>query len=171
MRSHREGGCSEPSGLPDAPGVPPGARVGIGATDTPPPPRLAGLNAVCCVLGSAQGAWRARASGGPPWGWGCSSWVLPHAPSGSRTSWDLPGTISRVICRSCICRCRRAPLAFCHPSTGDLGAPSFPGSVQGSAPSMRGVQLGPSEASARGEPVPPVSPFSLPSRHAEGFES
>lgn len=166
-----KGAARNPRGSPTLPGSLLGPGWGLGPRTPPPPPRLAGLNAVRCVLGSAQGAWRARASGGPPWGWGCSSWVLPHAPSGSRTSWDLPGTISRVICRSCICRCRRAPLALCHPSTGDLGAPSFPGSVQGSAPSMRGVQLGPSEASARGEPVPPVSPFPLPSRHAEGFES
>lgn len=103
---------------------------------------------------------------GSPLGWGCPKWVLacvPREDQGLLVELGPPQCHFKGDLQIFHC-CRRAPCALCHRGVVDFGAPSLPGSGQGSTLSVRVLNT-------HGEPVPPVSPFPLPSRRAEGFES
>lgn len=162
MSVHSQGGAAQ-----DPPGSPMllGSLLGIGRTRGPPCMAVRAQHRVACTQLCTRSL---GGSGhlGSPLGWGCPSWVLAHVPRGDQ---GLLGELGHPQCHfkgdlQIFHCCRRAPSALRHPGAVDFGAPSLPGSDWGSAPSVRVL-------STRGEPVPPVSPFPLPSRHAEGFES
>lgn len=162
MSVHSQGGAAQdPRGSP----MLLGSLLGMGRTKGPPCMAVRAQRRVACVQLCTRSL---GGSGhlGSPLGWGALAGCWPVSPGrtrGSWVNWDPPQCHFKGDLQIFHC-CRRAPCALRYPSAVDFGAPSLPGSDWGSAPSVRVL-------STRGEPVPPVSPFPLPSRHAEGFES
>lgn len=160
MSVHSQGGAAQdPRGSP----MLLGSLLGMGRTRGPPCMAVRAQHRVACTQICT---WGAQDIWGPLWAGGALAGCWPMSPGGTRASWvnwDPPQCHFKGDLQIFHC-CRRAPCALRHPGAVDFGAPSLPGSDWGSAPSVRVL-------STRGEPVPPVSPFPLPSRHAEGFES
>lgn len=163
VRSHREGGCSEPSGLPDAPGVPPGARVGTGATDTPPHGWQGSTLCVACwALHREPGG--LGHLGVPPGAGGAPAGCCPMPPATLGRARTSSAPFQGQFADLASAAAEGLPLPSATPAPGIWGLPPSQG-LSGAQHRACGVS---SWAPARQAPAGSLSPPSLPSLSPPG---